>query len=91
MSTPADKTPAATSSTTNTAGYSWRGRQLTDIYVSVTVPQINNGVSTLVVFAVPMAAERAHGGGPWTFEQADAVAAGPPLVITADEFNATDD
>jgi hypothetical protein len=51
--------------------------------VPVAVPQINGG-PTLVIFAVPISAWEP--GTEMTFEQADAVKLGPPLVVSPFDF-----
>lgn len=55
--------------------------------VAVTVPQLNNGIPTLVVFAVPFA-KRQELGRDMSFDEAAAAALGPPLVLTTDDFTA---
>lgn len=52
--------------------------------IPVTVPQLNNGVPTLVVFAVPRSA--IPDGGELTFDAASSIALGPALVLTALEL-----
>jgi hypothetical protein len=54
--------------------------------VAITVPQLNNGVPTLVVFAVPAAA--LIPGVELDFDQANALSLGPPLVLTKHDFTA---
>jgi hypothetical protein len=61
-----------------------------DEVVSVAVRQLNNGTQTLVLFAVPFAAERRHAeqhDREMTFDEASAAALGPPLVITKSDFD----
>lgn len=63
---------------------------MTDIgeVIPVTVSQLNNGIPTLVVFAVPASAWQA--GTEMTFDEADAVKLGPPLVLTKFDFGPTE-
>jgi hypothetical protein len=65
----------------------WSQHPEADWVVPVTVPQVNNGTSTLVVFAVPRTKEQQI-GYEMTFDEANSVALGPPLVLTMADFTA---
>lgn len=55
----------------------------------VTVRQINGGIPTLVAFPVPLSAMVPP--REYSFDEADAIKLGPPMVITADDFLGADD